>query len=332
VSLKDVASLVIHRIELPTPFAVGCVNAYLIVSGQQKVLVDCGPRYAKAREALLDGLKNCGVAPNELTGLVLTHGHVDHVGLASEFQSMGVSVYSHPDVSTWLEPGGKWDVYRYDFYSRLYQEMGMSEEDRARALKEFLTYRSWNDRSVVDLPLSDGDALPPLPMFRVIHVPGHAQAAIALWNEQTGELLSGDQLIYHISSNALIEPRLDAPSGHLAERTMSLVDYRNNLTQLAQLPIQKVYPGHGDVFDGAHALIQKRLEDQIRRRDKFLSLLSHLEPCSAFDLALSFFPAAYRSQASLILSETLGFLDWAAADGFVTSERHSDGIVRWTIL
>ncbi|MCF8563649.1 MBL fold metallo-hydrolase [Alicyclobacillus tolerans] len=324
-------TLTIHRIELPTPFPVGPVNAYLLISNQQVVLVDCGPKTDEARQALLQGLSDVGFQPKDITALVLTHGHIDHVGLTAMLREQGVPVYAHPEVATWLDAEGRWSTYRGEFFERLYNEMGMPAEVRERALKELSLHRDWTDQSVVDVPLEDGGVFPPLPDFRVLYVPGHAQAAIALYREDTGEFVVGDQLLQNVSSNALIEPKLNAPRGSAAKRTMSLIQYRQNLKFLATLKTNQVFPGHGDIFTDAAGLIAKRLREQTRRRDQFYEMLKTSGPCSAYGLATRYF-TRHRNQASLILSETLGYLDWMKEMGWIQEQTGDDGIAYWSVV
>lgn len=319
----------IYRIELPTPFRVGTVNSFLIVSGEHKVLVDTGIKYAPAKEALENGLEEHGVGVHEIDGVVLTHGHVDHIGWTSLFRNLGAIVYSHPDVSTWLSTDHKWDEYRIDFFRHLYKICGLDEESTETGLADFFDYRELNDQSVVDVALAHGKPFPLLPEFEVLYVPGHAQAAIALFHRETGELIIGDQLLPHISSNALIEPTLDAARGELARRTQSLVDYRRNLKELLNYQITKVYPGHGEVFSEAAQLIESRLADQGKRLEKFISFLKSDGPQTVFQLATRYFPR-HRDQISLIVSETLGYLDWGQTIHRVQCEVDEDGVMLWS--
>lgn len=319
----------IHQIEQPTHFAVGPVNSFVLVDGGQRILVDCGPKYTPAKEALIEGLHRLNMSMDDITGVVLTHGHVDHVGLTSLFQSRGIPVYAHPDVRSWLDPDSSGDAYRRAFFESFYPKMGMSGGHLQAALKEYSLYRKFNDRSVVDFELHKMQPFAPLPMFQVLYVPGHAQAAIALWCEESGQLIVGDQLLPHISSNALIEPVPGAKSGAEAKWTKSLIQYRENLKFLASLPIQSVYPGHGPVFTNASLLIEQRLKEQVRRRDKLFRLLEKMGPISAFGLALEYF-RNHQDQGALILSETLGHLDWMHEDGLVSSEETDDGVIVWS--
>lgn len=70
----------IHRLEIPTPFAVGTVNAYLI-DDDPLTLVDSGPNWGVSADALEEGLRRHGYAVPDLGLLLVTHEHVDHLGL-----------------------------------------------------------------------------------------------------------------------------------------------------------------------------------------------------------------------------------------------------------
>jgi len=331
VECKQLGKVAVSRIELPTPFPVGPVNTYLLQQEDVNVLVDCGPKTNEAQQSLLAGLGNLGLQPQDITAVVLTHGHVDHVGLCGFLQAQGALVCAHPGVQTWLSPGGRWDEYRKDFYSRYYAEMGMTKEDMERAFHELSLFAHWNDRSVVNEFLREGDVLPFLPNFEVVEVPGHAQAAIALWDRDSGELVVGDQLLPHISSNAFVEPVMTAARGREADYTHSLLDYRKNLQYLATLPVKKVYPGHGDPFTDAGALIAKRFHSQARRREEILTLLRQRPMATAYDIAAIYF-AHRNNQPTLILSETLGYLDLLQTEGSARSVRTEDGKIHWEAL
>jgi len=329
VSSLNQVDTIVRRIELPTPFHVGTVNAFLIQGHDGNILVDCGMKYAPSTAALVTGLRQYGLEISDLSALVLTHGHVDHVGLSGHIQMQGVPIWSHPDVATWLTPNGHWDVYRRSFYERHYEQMGMDDASRECAMQEFFSFQQWTDQSVVDVILRDGESLPLFPAYQVIYVPGHAQAAIALWDEHSGDLIAGDQLLPHISSNALVEPMLNATSGGEAQRTFSLLDYRRNMQMLASLPINRVYPGHGAAFSDAIQLIGRRLSDQERRVEKVLQLVKSTPGSSAFALAQQMF-AKHKHEPSLILSEVLGYLDWLAEEGKVHEEVSEAGTSTWT--
>src|SRR3954447_16802362 len=73
-------------VPIPLPLAhVGSVNAWLL-PGTPLTLVDTGPRDDAALSALEAGLREQGLGIEDLELVLLTHHHVDHIGLAAEIR------------------------------------------------------------------------------------------------------------------------------------------------------------------------------------------------------------------------------------------------------
>src|SRR4029079_3486270 len=70
----------IHRLQIPTPFAVGRVNCYLI-EDRPLTLVDTGPNSGTSLDELARPLSALGRSLEEIELVVLTHQHIDHLGL-----------------------------------------------------------------------------------------------------------------------------------------------------------------------------------------------------------------------------------------------------------
>ena len=79
-ALTRAAEAGIHCLAIPTPFAVGRVNTYLI-EDDPLTLVDSGPNSGKALDELEHALGALGHAIEDLELLVVTHQHMDHLGL-----------------------------------------------------------------------------------------------------------------------------------------------------------------------------------------------------------------------------------------------------------
>lgn len=67
-------------LRIPTPFAIGAVNVYLI-HGDSPTLIDTCPDWPPARQALTAALAEEGLAPRDITRVLVTHGHSDYSGL-----------------------------------------------------------------------------------------------------------------------------------------------------------------------------------------------------------------------------------------------------------
>src|SRR3954451_18187647 len=70
----------IHRIAVPTPFAVGRVNVY-VIEDEPLTLVDSGPNSGSSLDVLERELAALGHSVESLERIVVTHQHIDHIGL-----------------------------------------------------------------------------------------------------------------------------------------------------------------------------------------------------------------------------------------------------------
>src|SRR5919201_5763594 len=79
-ALERAAQAGIHRLRIPTPFAVGRVNCYLI-DDEPLTLVDTGPNSGKSLDELEHQLADLDHSISDLELVILTHQHIDHLGL-----------------------------------------------------------------------------------------------------------------------------------------------------------------------------------------------------------------------------------------------------------
>src|SRR5260221_5947784 len=70
----------IHRLRIPTPFAVGRVNCYLL-EDEPLTLIDTGPNSGKALDELQGHPAHRATSLNDLQLVILTHQHIDHLDL-----------------------------------------------------------------------------------------------------------------------------------------------------------------------------------------------------------------------------------------------------------
>jgi len=113
----------IVTLTLPTPYPVGPINLYLI-EGEPLTLVDAGPRTEEARVALHQELAHQGYSLADIRQVVITHPHVDHVGLLAEVVAeSGAKVVTHPRNQDWLTDfAGEWRRLMGFFASVYWQE------------------------------------------------------------------------------------------------------------------------------------------------------------------------------------------------------------------
>ena len=142
------------------------------------------------------------------------------------------------------------------------------------------------------------------------------------WNEDTGQMIGGDLVLPKVASNPLIEPPLDPKE----KRPCSLLQYNESLKRILTLPVEVIYPGHGDEVRNAHSLIKARLEKQQERAMKVLALMDN-GPLTIFELTKALFPAVYKKELGLTLSVAIGHADYLVDNELVRETRDESGIL-----
>jgi glyoxylase-like metal-dependent hydrolase (beta-lactamase superfamily II) len=318
---------VIHRLSLPTPFAVGRVNCWL-VDDDPLTLVDTGPNSGKALDELEQGLAALGRRIEDLERIVLTHQHMDHIGLAAILaRRSGAEVSALAALAPWLAGYGT-AMEADDAFAEAIMRRNGIPADVATALRAVTRgFRGWGASVEVGAPLADGDELAfASRRFRVLHRPGHSPSDTVLLDEADGTLLGGDHLLPDVSSNPLVTRPLDGETA--GDRPKALVTYIASLRATRELPIGEVLPGHGDAFHGHRELIDERLRMHDRRKDRIAALVAE-RPRTAYELAQALWGDVAITQAYLTLSEVLGHVDLLLDDGAVAADEQA-GVVQFT--
>jgi glyoxylase-like metal-dependent hydrolase (beta-lactamase superfamily II) len=317
---------VIHTLPIPTPFAVGRVNCYL-VEDDPLTLVDTGPNSATSLTELEDALAAHGRRVEDLERIVVTHQHIDHVGLVDILaRRSGAEVCALDRLAPWLAAFGEGMEADDAFAERVMHRHGIPD-DLVLVLRAVTRqFRAWGASATVTRPLADGSELGFAGRtWRVWHRPGHSPSDTVFHDEGSGVLLGGDHLIRHISSNPLITRPLDGDAG--AQRPQALVAYLASLAATRAMELDVVLPGHGEPVEDHTALIDERVRLHDRRADKLHGLIAE-RPQTAYELAQAMWGNVAVTQAYLTLSEVLGHVDLLLNDGRVV-EQDEAGVVRF---
>ncbi|HEX4719004.1 MAG TPA: MBL fold metallo-hydrolase [Thermoleophilaceae bacterium] len=311
----------IHRLSIPTPFAVGRVNTYLI-EDDPLTLVDSGPNSGRALDELQQRLGELGHSIDAIGLIVVTHQHIDHIGLVqivashsgAEVAAIAAAV---PFVNNYSDAAAEDDRYAMALMVR----HGITE-DVARALGSVsAAFRGWGARANISRILEDGDVIELRDRaLKVAFRPGHSPSDTVFEDEERKLLVAGDHLLGHISSNPLI---VRPPDG--GERPQALVTYMESLRRTREMDVELVLPGHGDPITDHRSLIDQRFEMHRRRAEKLYGLIEE-RPRTAHELAQALWGNIAVTQAYLTLSEVLGHTDLLENEGRVR-EAEEDGVV-----
>ena len=148
------------------------VYVYMIY-GREITLIDSG--VASSAGIILEYLRNTGRNPEEISLMILTHGHPDHIGAAKAIKEIsGCSVAAHGADRVWIE--------------------NPDQQLKDRPVPGFYSLVKGSVR--VDRILNEGDVLylEPEMHLEVLHTPGHSPGSISLWMQEEGVLFSGDAI------------------------------------------------------------------------------------------------------------------------------------------
>ncbi|MCP1662553.1 MAG: MBL fold metallo-hydrolase [Methanocalculus sp. MSAO_Arc1] len=152
------------------------VSCFLIY-GETITLIDTG--VAGCSTDIFESIRASGRAPKEISRIILTHSHPDHMGGAWAIQrATGCTIAAHAAELEWIED----------------PEL----QNRERPVPGFESLIS--GAVTIDALLSDGEVLvldenlDGMTDLTVIHTPGHSPGSISLFMEETGILFSGDAL------------------------------------------------------------------------------------------------------------------------------------------
>jgi glyoxylase-like metal-dependent hydrolase (beta-lactamase superfamily II) len=318
-ALAVAAAAGVHRLALPTPFLVGRVNAYLI-EDNPLTLVDTGPNSGTTLDELDTGLRALGHTIADLELIVITHQHIDHLGLLEILvRRSGAEVAALDRLAPYLRDFGASARADDEYASEMMARHGVPADVIAALSSVGASFRAYGSSAEVTRPLTDGgDLRLARRRLRVLHRPGHSPSDTVLWDQERAMMLAGDHLLAHISSNPLITRPLEGPDPS-GQRPHALLDYIASLQATRELPLDLVLTGHGEPVTDHAALIDERLHLHDRRAGKLLRMLAD-GPLTAYEMALKLWNNVAVTQAYLTISEVLGHMDLLASRGQVAEQ------------
>jgi glyoxylase-like metal-dependent hydrolase (beta-lactamase superfamily II) len=309
------ASLGVHRVPVPVPFAEagGPANIYVIEERDGGVaLFDAGIGTREGRAAIEEGFAALGICLGDVRRIFVSHGHIDHYGYARAAQeASGAPVFVHPRDHDKVT-GRDRTRERLQLYAAYLTKLGAPLD----LLEHVGTH--WMDTQRMARPLEQVEPLQAGERLsfahfdaEVLHLPGHTPGLVCLWAMQQRLLFSDDHLLEHVSPNPLVDLE-----GQPQPRHKALVEYLRSIERVRALDIALVAPGHAEPFSGHVALIDRLLGFYAKRQEKLLALLAN-GPRTPTELSADLFPRAQPHHLYLTLSETMGNLEVLEEQGVI---------------
>lgn len=210
------------------------------------VLIDAGWDADEPWDALVDGLTAMGATPHDVRGVLVTHAHPDHYGLAPRLREIsGAWVALHPADRHMLAADRAQAQQTFAEGVRWLVRMGASPEEVESWMQvEDLAIRMML-AGLPDRDLIHGEAVPDVPGFDLtaIHTPGHTDGHVCFLDRDREVLFSGDHVLSKISPNvSTMTSLLSNPLGAYLESLRATGDLGIDLALAAHVePIAKLH-------------------------------------------------------------------------------------------
>lgn len=304
----------IHRAAAPFPAPLMTVNCYLLADGRDAVLVDTASAPGRADGHVRLLLAHAGVRPQEVTAILLTHCHHDHLGGISNLQQItGAPVLMHTDERFTLSEAEE----TYSDRQLLAEWMvghgvplgmaGQMAESVHRNAPEHID----SSRLVED----GGEIVVGSARWLALHTPGHSPGHLCLYEPEQAVLITGDHVLPNESSNVSVRPGQPSdPLGH----------YLASLERVGALDPELCLPGHGEPFGDLAKLVQGQFRHHAVRLEDVRQTLA-AGGRTGFEVAATI-PWVQRSKRLvdldhlhrfLAFGETLAHLERLEAKGIV---------------
>jgi len=299
------------------------VHGYLAaLEGGGWMLVDGGLGTEAAWAALEAGVLAAAGGWTALRAHVVTHMHMDHVGLAAR-------VRERSGAPVWM---GRLDAERMAhaaahpeeeaaYRAALLRRCGAPEE-MARGVEEVRRAAEPLAPPVRVDGMLDGEEgeVPDAPGWRFLWTPGHTAGHVSLLRAEDGVLVAGDAVL----------PRITPTLGVNRQRRDPVGDYTAALDRLQARAPSIVLPGHGEPpADGAGRIRELRAAADAET-GTILSLLDGVGR-SCWEVVRARYPGREMPPATrmLALRETLAHLDRLAASGRAAFREDGSGAARF---
>jgi len=187
-------------------------NTYLIRSPEKNILID--PGHVSCFDHVRRGLSRLGLAVEDISLVIGTHAHPDHIEAVRLFDKAPALFAMHAE---------EWKLV----------------QDMAPYLKASMNIDP--DRFAPDFFLTGGELKVGEIVLDVHHTPGHSPGGVTIHWPSAGVLFTGD-LIFRDGLG-----RTDLPGGDAAR-------IKDSIRRMAAVDAAWMLPGHGEVISGADAV------------------------------------------------------------------------------
>lgn len=239
--------------------------SYLLVLEGEALLIDPGWESDAGEADLRSGCRAAGISLKDISGVITTHYHSDHLGMARRVQQLSgawIAMGEHEDVRA--QSAGSVGQYlqeqrrQFELWGAPASTLKDIELNSARVEHLLRLARP-------DLHLRDGERVPVKDAeLEVMLTPGHSQGHICLIDHTHGLIFSGDHVLPRISPHIALE---------LGGLQNPLKSYYEALERIGFEDEMEVCPAHEYRFIGMRRRVKQLTEHNRERSAEVLHVV-----------------------------------------------------------
>jgi glyoxylase-like metal-dependent hydrolase (beta-lactamase superfamily II) len=255
------------------------VSVYIFADDAHLVLIDAGWESDESWHALCAGVASIGGSMADIQGVLVTHQHFDHLGLARRIREESDAwIGLHPaDVKTISRPEFRNPDIALQAERKWLVTVGASRQEAEAVTDDIARFQARSRVAIPDRLIEDGAEFRISRwLLRAVHTPGHTPGHLCFVDENARLLFSGDHVLPRITPNVSADRRAESDT---------LGNFLASLEKVARYSVDEVLPAHEWRFSGLPARLRRLAEHHEDRLSELLGIVRRMPGLHPWKLA-----------------------------------------------
>ncbi|TFF63642.1 MAG: MBL fold metallo-hydrolase [Promethearchaeota archaeon] len=252
------------KIDFPPFEGLTFVCMYLLKIDGSNVLIDAGLHFKDWKRKFFSGLKKFKLTVKDIDYCIVTHDHIDHIGLIKTLnrKNPDMRILMHKithDLIKWgtdVKNNSEVEMVARELAERMIK-FGISKEKGERIVQFFSNWHKLIQYCKPDRILDDNDEVSFISnKLKIIWTPGHAPGHICIFDTNNRYLFSGDHILSRITPH--IGSFMLNPSVKNEYDLSNILEYYlKSLDKIDALNPKIIFPAHQEVIYSPHERISE---------------------------------------------------------------------------